>query len=303
MTAQTRRPDNAAVHDSGNIYADTYSYAYSDLDTNTDADSQAHSRSCGVASLHRAQPRTRHRPAPLPRRRLPRTRGDRPVLLIPVENCARGSPARAGIDRMETVQAPADETEALCVSIHRAKLRLTSPQDPEDERSTVGSPSAPQYVTGRPCVSGTRIPVYQLLRMLACGDGVADLLREYPSVTRADILACFDYAASLAAERVDAARGPGRYNMRIFDENMRRLGYGCGSRQNPHSRRPRRAKKTVGAVLSVFPGVQVQGRPCRPRRQATPALASVAEESETAARPKRRRMPERRWQRGVGMPR
>ena len=46
--------------------------------------------------------------------------------------------------------------------------------------------------------------------------------------------------------------------MRIFDENMRRLGCGCGSRQNPRFRRPRRAKKTVGAVLSVFPGVQVQ---------------------------------------------
>jgi len=34
--------------------------------------------------------------------------------------------------------------------------------------------------------------------MLACGDSVEDLLREYPSVSRADILACFDYAASLA---------------------------------------------------------------------------------------------------------
>lgn len=38
--------------------------------------------------------------------------------------------------------------------------------------------------------------------MLACGDSVEDLLREYPSVTREDILACFDYAASLAEEQV-----------------------------------------------------------------------------------------------------
>lgn len=61
---------------------------------------------------------------------------------------------------------------------------------------------SPAICHGQPCVSGTRIPVYQLLRMLACGDSVEDLLREYPSVTRADILACFDYAASLAEEQV-----------------------------------------------------------------------------------------------------
>lgn len=61
---------------------------------------------------------------------------------------------------------------------------------------------SPEICHGQACVSGTRVPVYQLLRMLACGDSVEDLLREYPSVSRADILACFDYAASLAAERV-----------------------------------------------------------------------------------------------------
>jgi len=38
--------------------------------------------------------------------------------------------------------------------------------------------------------------------MLAHGDTIEDLLQEYPSVTREDILACFDYAASLAEEQV-----------------------------------------------------------------------------------------------------
>lgn len=60
----------------------------------------------------------------------------------------------------------------------------------------------PEICHGQACVNGTGVPVYQLLRMLACGDSVVDLLREYPSVTRADILACFDYAASLAEEQV-----------------------------------------------------------------------------------------------------
>lgn len=60
----------------------------------------------------------------------------------------------------------------------------------------------PQVCHGQACILGTRIPVYQILRMLACGDSVEDLLREYPSITRKDILACLDYAASLAEEPV-----------------------------------------------------------------------------------------------------
>ena len=59
-----------------------------------------------------------------------------------------------------------------------------------------------QVCHGQACIQGTRIPVYQILRMLACGDSVEDVLQEYPSVTREDILACFDYAASLAVEQV-----------------------------------------------------------------------------------------------------
>ena len=58
-----------------------------------------------------------------------------------------------------------------------------------------------QVYHGQACIQGTRIPVYQLLRMLACGDSVEDLLQEYPSITREDILACFDYGASLAEEQ------------------------------------------------------------------------------------------------------
>jgi uncharacterized protein (DUF433 family) len=38
--------------------------------------------------------------------------------------------------------------------------------------------------------------------MLANGDSIEDLLQEYPSLKREDILACLDYAASLAEEEV-----------------------------------------------------------------------------------------------------
>ena len=38
--------------------------------------------------------------------------------------------------------------------------------------------------------------------MLANGDTIEELLEEYPSLEREDILACLDYAASLAEEQL-----------------------------------------------------------------------------------------------------
>ncbi len=38
--------------------------------------------------------------------------------------------------------------------------------------------------------------------MLANGDTIEELLQEYPSIKREDILACLDYTASLAEEQV-----------------------------------------------------------------------------------------------------
>ena len=55
---------------------------------------------------------------------------------------------------------------------------------------------------GQACIRGTRIPVHQVVRMFAHGDGIDNLLSAYPSITREDILACLDYAASLAEEEV-----------------------------------------------------------------------------------------------------
>jgi uncharacterized protein (DUF433 family) len=71
---------------------------------------------------------------------------------------------------------------------------------------------------GQACIKGTRVPVYQILRMLAHGDTIEDLLEEYPSLTREDILANLDYAASLAEEQVTP-----RYaeRLRAFAERRR----------------------------------------------------------------------------------
>ena len=49
---------------------------------------------------------------------------------------------------------------------------------------------------------GTRIPVHQILHMLANGDTMDELLEDYPSLKRDDIFACIEYAASLTEEQV-----------------------------------------------------------------------------------------------------
>jgi uncharacterized protein (DUF433 family) len=60
----------------------------------------------------------------------------------------------------------------------------------------------PKVCHGQACIKGTRIPVHQIVRMLANEDEIEDLLEEYPTLKREDILACLDYAASLAEEQV-----------------------------------------------------------------------------------------------------
>jgi uncharacterized protein (DUF433 family) len=60
----------------------------------------------------------------------------------------------------------------------------------------------PAICHGPACVKGTRIPVHQVVRMLAGGDSIEDLVGDYPSLRREDILACLEYAASLAEEQV-----------------------------------------------------------------------------------------------------
>ena len=60
----------------------------------------------------------------------------------------------------------------------------------------------PQVCHGQACIKGTRIPVHQIVLMLANGDTIDDLLESYPTIKREDILACLAYAGSLAEEQI-----------------------------------------------------------------------------------------------------
>ena len=64
----------------------------------------------------------------------------------------------------------------------------------------------PDVCHGQAVVAGTRIPVHQIVRMLANGDTIDDLLKDCPSLAREDIQACLEYAASLAEEQVTDGR-------------------------------------------------------------------------------------------------
>ena len=61
---------------------------------------------------------------------------------------------------------------------------------------------SPDVMMGKPCVKGTRIPVYLLLEKMAAGETPDELLAAYPQLKPEDLRACLQYAATLAAEEV-----------------------------------------------------------------------------------------------------
>ena len=52
----------------------------------------------------------------------------------------------------------------------------------------------PDQRSGKPCVRGMRITVYDVLSYLAAGDTTEELLEHFPMLTRDDVLVCLAYA-------------------------------------------------------------------------------------------------------------
>jgi len=55
----------------------------------------------------------------------------------------------------------------------------------------------PEILVGKPVIKGTRISVELVVGFLADGWSEDDILRNYPHVTREDILACLAYAREM----------------------------------------------------------------------------------------------------------
>jgi uncharacterized protein (DUF433 family) len=49
---------------------------------------------------------------------------------------------------------------------------------------------------GKPCIRGMRITVYDVLEYLASGMTQEEILKDFPYLTKEDILACLSYAAT-----------------------------------------------------------------------------------------------------------
>jgi uncharacterized protein (DUF433 family) len=57
--------------------------------------------------------------------------------------------------------------------------------------------SDPDICHGKPCIKGTRIPVYLIVSLIAEGEDTESIIRDYPSVTNDDIKMAMKYAAKL----------------------------------------------------------------------------------------------------------
>jgi len=65
----------------------------------------------------------------------------------------------------------------------------------------------PAIRSGKPCIKGTRITVYDILEYLAGGMSEDEILRDFQSLSREDIRAALEFAA--ARERKLAAPAAG----------------------------------------------------------------------------------------------
>lgn len=57
--------------------------------------------------------------------------------------------------------------------------------------------SDPRILNGKPIIKGTRISVEFILELLSSGMSVEDILKEYPTLKKSNILAAIDYAAKV----------------------------------------------------------------------------------------------------------
>lgn len=66
--------------------------------------------------------------------------------------------------------------------------------------------SRPDVMMGKPCVKGTRIPVYLLLEMVAAGESYERILAAYPQLTEDDLRACLSASGGIAVDSADPTR-------------------------------------------------------------------------------------------------
>jgi len=67
----------------------------------------------------------------------------------------------------------------------------------EDQEMLQRISSDPDICHGKPVIKGTRIPVYLIVSLVAEGESIDSIIKDYPSLTPEDIQAALHYAAKL----------------------------------------------------------------------------------------------------------
>jgi uncharacterized protein (DUF433 family) len=62
----------------------------------------------------------------------------------------------------------------------------------------------PGKCSGKPCIRGLRITVYDVLSYLAADMTIEEILNDFPTLTKEDILACLSYAADRERQMIVA---------------------------------------------------------------------------------------------------
>ena len=55
----------------------------------------------------------------------------------------------------------------------------------------------PKVLRGKPVIKGTRIPVYLIVELMGSGLSEAEVLKEYPGLSREDVRAALQYASKV----------------------------------------------------------------------------------------------------------
>lgn len=63
----------------------------------------------------------------------------------------------------------------------------------------------PNVRFGKPCISGTRIAVSDILNLLSSGYTITDIPKQYQHITKQDVLAALEFASHLTEQPVTIA--------------------------------------------------------------------------------------------------
>jgi len=60
----------------------------------------------------------------------------------------------------------------------------------------------PEVMGGQPCIRGLRIPVSLVVKLIASGKTVGEILEDYPELQEGDVKQALEFAAWTTSERI-----------------------------------------------------------------------------------------------------